>query len=1029
MISIITNNQTNNNIFKLWKKHYDEMKIQYNIYNNIQDVKKNSIILTEYDFLFKYNRHDNNIILNNKIKEEDLTNPCVIGKVFSVRIRGKKEFTTFEKMDFISYKNYEHRNYTKNGIIINFNKKIIDEKDISNDLVCLSLRYSDIEFNNEYYETNIFYDKKYNSAIHTTARDEDNIINEWIVHHILLGFEHIYIYDDNSIIPISDTVKILPDWIQKKLTIYRLTFDNFVDDEIINTEYMDFYKTKNFDNKQIFIISYFIFKHRHLINWCYFCDVDEFIYLKDHENINDFLNNYKNVTNLLIPWILYGTSYIVENTYKEHLIMDYNRYHRITYCDDFYAGKSITNLNEEFDIFNYHIITKNNLYYIYCKTEIFNLPIHINHYQKIDVKTYLKRKLRNDIGNSNMNKREATHLFKMLVEDNITNLHSNKMDKYIVKIAKILNKIIINYNLDLNKDYNLCSNILYSNNQFISINSKITYDLLKDLLNDENLRYAYWNELLPIDFDVKIYKELYPHLRYLNDIDIKLHHLNTGIKNNLPYKLDTLKLPIDFDVKMYKELNPDLINLNDVQSKLHYIEYGINEGRKYNYDISKLPIDFDVHMYREFNYDIRNYNDSQLISHYIHHGIFEKRQYKDIHFNAKYFSDKYNLLNDDDLYLKYISDIRQLKNSYFSDDVNKHSVNSEYKYIFLVNHDYSLFGSNHYMYLLFNILSKKFVNTNIKPLLCEVEYNPQLLPKYSICQNDVVEYKNDPTLLYMLYEHFNPKLVYLNSCNFAIFNVYKYIPKDITIIHSHEIFEHYLLAKTNVPSFVVSHRIAQEYNTYYKNDNNYIMPSVQPPFLNNIEEILTLSNENIYVISNGFGIIDMNKITIGMCGQITNRKNYQLFIEVSKHYPQYNFLWIGDDNNVFTQYNNIYYITHTNNPYKYYKQILDYFILFSHQDPCPYVILENIVLETKIITFAKNIYTEHKSDLIKDFYFEYPNEINLNNCIDAINIFVNKSVKSVKKTKITSNKGREYIDKYFSFPHQIYQKIENILNN
>ena len=209
------------------------------------------------------------------------------------------------------------------------------------------------------------------------------------------------------------------------------------------------------------------------------------------------------------------------------------------------------------------------------------------------------------------------------------------------------------------------------------------------------------------------------------------------------------------------------------------------------------------------------------------------------------------------------------------------------------------------MYLLFNILSKKYQNTNIKPLLCEVAYNPQLLIKYSICQNHVIEYKADPTLLYMLYEHFQPKLVYLNSCNFAIFNVYKYIPKDITILHSHEIFEHYLLAKINVPNFVVSHRIAQEYNTYYKNDNNFVIPLVQPPFLSNIEEILTLSDENIDVISNDFGIIDMSKITIGMCGQITDRKNYQLFIEVSKHYPQYNFIWIGDNNNVFTQYNNI----------------------------------------------------------------------------------------------------------------------------
>jgi hypothetical protein len=1330
---------------------------------------------------------------------------------------------------------------------------------------------------------------KFNSVIHTTARDEDLIINEWIVHNILLGFEHIYIYDDNSIIPISETIKILPNFIQEKLTIYRLSFDKFEEEAIKNTEYMEYYKSEIIENKQIFIVKYFISRHKHLINWCLFCDVDEFIYLRDHENINNFLKNYENETNLLIPWLLYGTSFIINNIYSDYLVMDYNRYHNDNYTPKISCHvKSFANFNKPINPKNFHWISDENYSFDRNKSP-YELPIHINHYQKIDVKTFLRRKLRQDFGQKNGNRRGNKHLFTMLLEDNVSNNNFDKMEKYIHNIAKILNKKILNYDLDLNKDLKLCPTTLYSKNRLLSIGNNITYDLLRDLLNDENLRYAYNDEIslnsinnkisdeidqnlpneidqnLPKDFDVNIYKELYPHLQNLNDMEIKKHYYNVGIKKNFPYKLDISNLPKDFDVKMYKMLNPnlstlndtkatqhyinhginekrhykydnsklpqdfdlnmykelntDLLKLNDEQAKLHYINHGINEGRFYKIDISKLPQDFDVEMYKELNTDLSKLNDNQaklhyinsginegriyvpksstndmiiedninnrlieygdvygdkiknypnndityryefmvkyynrLINsyikinninkeiindinfsypninydlleiidigsisgmneslnvdllkvydsffnkikyvmypfltyptidrrkyifnytnenkiydyniinldhrhdnlnqvfnniknikwlnpirfnaikhekgfigclssfisilkpyvdknenvliieddniiidnlklnkilnildndlfqwdiflgtfanlpiklksliyvndieflnvvnstkanfvylnkniikkvieletnlpkiksrlkyidrylnlfniftsynicnvnnpkseieiifnsenekleieyttiqlkndellyntiydklpiefnsiiykllnpdlssytdinaklHYINHGITENRQYKDIHFDAQYFSNKYNI--DSNLYLKYISDIRQLKNSYFTDDVNKHSVNSEYKYIFLVNHDYCLFGANHYMYLLFNILIKKFENTNIKPLLCEVKYNPQLLIKYSICQNHVIEYKNDPTLLYMLYEHFQPKLVYLNSCNFAIFNVYKYIPKDMTIVHSHEIFDHYLLAKINVPNFVVSHRIAQEYNTYYKNDNNFVIPLVQPPFLSNIDEILTLSDENIDVISNDFGIIDMSKITIGMCGQITDRKNYQLFIEVSKHYPHYNFIWIGDNNNVFTQYNNIYYITHTNNPYKYYKQVIDYFILFSHQDPCPYVILENILLETQIITFAKNIYTEHKSDLINDFYFEYPNEINLNNCIDAVNKFVKNTKQILKINK--SNKGQEYIDKYFSFPHNIYQKIENILNN
>ena len=33
-------------------------------------------------------------------------------------------------------------------------------------------------------------------VIQTMLKDEEHILNEWIVYHILLGIEHIFIYDD-----------------------------------------------------------------------------------------------------------------------------------------------------------------------------------------------------------------------------------------------------------------------------------------------------------------------------------------------------------------------------------------------------------------------------------------------------------------------------------------------------------------------------------------------------------------------------------------------------------------------------------------------------------------------------------------------------------------------------------------------------------------------------------------------------------------------------------------------------------------
>jgi len=43
-----------------------------------------------------------------------------------------------------------------------------------------------------------------------TMNSNEIDINEWIVHNILLGFSHIYIYDDHSNPNIKDTINLLP---------------------------------------------------------------------------------------------------------------------------------------------------------------------------------------------------------------------------------------------------------------------------------------------------------------------------------------------------------------------------------------------------------------------------------------------------------------------------------------------------------------------------------------------------------------------------------------------------------------------------------------------------------------------------------------------------------------------------------------------------------------------------------------------------------------------------------------------------
>ena len=88
--------------------------------------------------------------------------------------------------------------------------------------------------------------------------------------------------------------------------------------------------------------------------------------------------------------------------------------------------------------------------------------------------------------------------------------------------------------------------------------------------------------------------------------------------------------------------------------------------------------------------------------------------------------------------------------------------------------------------------------------------------------------------------------------------------------------------------------------------------------------------------------------------------------------------------------------------------LFDYFMLFSKQDPCPYVVLENLYINNKTITFKENIYTSHNSDLLDDLYFEYDGEIS----IDSASFMIENNAK--EKANRNNDNGKKYVLENFS---------------
>lgn len=500
----------------------------------------------------------------------------------------------------------------------------------------------------------------------------------------------------------------------------------------------------------------------------------------------------------------------------------------------------------------------------------------------------------------------------------------------------------------------------------------------------------------PKNFNCSDYRWLNSSTKDFDDVECRVHYIIYGKTNNLKYSIAD-EVPKDFDPKGYREYNPDIANQPDDWLKFHYAVWGRHENRVYHID---LPEDFDVDVYRGVNEDIATQTDGWLKVHYVQHGIREGRVCKDPWFDKEFFI-KENNIRDYKGYASYLEDIRLLKSAEAKSFVE--ALPQLEDTILLVSHDNSIYGATHYLYLLFVYLR----SIGIKSKIVETAKNPLLDKKYGLAEDDVIIYHNDPTLLYWTCIKTKPKKILFNSMNGTMARILRYLDRESFLIHSHEVKQHYVADV--FPDYVVSSRIAEQYEN---------PPKIQPPILP-IETLRKIDAEfqKPCEVINKYGDSVGSRTTIGMCGSLTDRKNYKLFIELAKHFPFFDFLWVGGNHQLDVSFRNFYHVPDVELPYKYYR-LMDYFLLTATEDPCPYVVLENLYLNNKVLTFKENIYTDHKHELTKDLYFEYPGAVCLDSAVEHI--------KKQAKGKIVRNleSGKEYIlKKYSTFGEKILQHL------
>lgn len=178
---------------------------------------------------------------------------------------------------------------------------------------------------------------KYTISLCGIFKDEAAFLEEWIEYHLLVGVDHIYLYNNNSQDNYKDVLKkyidqgivSLIEWpiLQGQILAYKHWHENF----------------------------------RNETQWVSFLDIDEFICPKYESSIKEWIQKYKKYPSVLMYWKMFGSSGLLEHDFDKLVIEQYhicweNLYHtgKILFNTDFYIGK--------FDL-GVHHLTQAELYF------------------------------------------------------------------------------------------------------------------------------------------------------------------------------------------------------------------------------------------------------------------------------------------------------------------------------------------------------------------------------------------------------------------------------------------------------------------------------------------------------------------------------------------------------------------------------------------------------------------------------------------------------------------------------------------
>ena len=129
-----------------------------------------------------------------------------------------------------------------------------------------------------------------NSAIVCIAKFESDYIIDFIKYHLLLGFNKIYIYDNEDVPTYQNLINNFS--FNDKVIINHLPGNNY------------------YKSVQYIALEHFITNYIHLFTHIAHIDIDEYIVLKKHKHINDFISEYivDDCAGIAMNWRHFGSN-------------------------------------------------------------------------------------------------------------------------------------------------------------------------------------------------------------------------------------------------------------------------------------------------------------------------------------------------------------------------------------------------------------------------------------------------------------------------------------------------------------------------------------------------------------------------------------------------------------------------------------------------------------------------------------------------------------------------------------------------